>query len=132
MPDCIEWQGTKTKKGYGRKWFKGRLWQAHRVAYLKAYGPFDLTLCVCHHCDNPSCVNPEHLFLGTHQDNAIDRSQKGRNPDQRGSKSVLAKLTDQNVQEIRASTKTCEQLAQEFNMSKSQISKIKNRVCWNG
>lgn len=131
LSPCIEWSKSKNKKGYGKTWFNGSCWQAHRLAYIKAYGDFDRSLCVLHRCDNPSCVNPEHLFLGTHKDNAIDRKQKGRNANQIGNKSVLAKLTSEQVDYIRTSNKTCQQLSEELNVSKSQINKIKNRKCWN-
>jgi len=128
--DCIEWTKSKSKKGYGKAWYKGKVWLAHRLAFLKTFGEFDTQLCVLHKCDNPSCVNPNHLFLGTNNDNVQDRKRKGRNANQVGHRSALAKLTIDQVNYIRESTKTCQQLADELNMSKAQINKIKNNRCW--
>lgn len=74
----MEHQGARTAKGYGRRWFRGSPWRAHRVAWVEAFGEIPDGLLVLHTCDNPPCVNPEHLFLGTHRDNALDRQAKGR------------------------------------------------------
>ena len=74
---CWEWTGTKVG-GYGRLGWKGKSDYAHRVAWRVFKGPIVDDLCVCHKCDNPSCVNPDHLWLGTHQQNMIDRENKNR------------------------------------------------------
>lgn len=73
---CIEWPGKRHRNGYGQLGRK----TAHRVAYECAHGPIPDGLHVLHRCDNPPCINPEHLFLGTHHDNMIDSMLKGRNP----------------------------------------------------
>ena len=71
---CWIWRGPRHRQGYGRA---GRN-VAHRIAFELAHGPFDRRLKVCHHCDNPPCVNPAHLFLGTQRDNVQDMVRKGR------------------------------------------------------
>ena len=76
--NCIEWTKSKDRDGYGLHWNGTKMVRAHRVAYEEYYGSFDSELSVCHICDNPSCVNPKHLFLGTQQDNMNDRKQKNR------------------------------------------------------
>lgn len=74
---CWNWIAGR-HKGYGTFGIDGGKTQAPRVAYLLANGPFDLELFVLHRCDNPACCNPRHLFLGTHDDNMRDMSEKGR------------------------------------------------------
>jgi hypothetical protein len=75
---CWEWQGYQDPVGYGRFRFRGTMWLAHRVSWVLANGEIPDRLLVCHRCDNPPCVNPGHLFLGTTQDNALDKMSKGR------------------------------------------------------
>jgi len=74
---CHEWIARKFA-GYAVFWVGGRMRRGSRIAYFLATGVDPCGFCVCHKCDNPSCVNPEHLWLGTHQDNMADRQAKGR------------------------------------------------------
>ena len=77
---CLEWQGArlKSKQPYGVVKHKQKMWKAHRVAFLLCVGSIPDGLLVCHRCDNPRCVRPTHLFLGTNQDNQLDALSKGR------------------------------------------------------
>lgn len=75
---CWAWKGKLSKKGYGSIIIQGSKYRAHRVAYYLAYGSFSSDLLVCHKCDNPCCVNPEHLWLGTTQQNTAESVSKGR------------------------------------------------------
>lgn len=76
--DCWIWTATKNRRGYGQFYYEGRLQLAHRVAYKLTYGPVDDDIHVLHRCDNPSCIRPDHLFLGTQRDNVQDMIGKGR------------------------------------------------------
>jgi hypothetical protein len=75
---CVVWSGYRDRDGYGQVRFKGKQCRAHRVAYEQFYGCAPEAKLVCHHCDNPSCLNPEHLFLGSASDNMMDAVIKGR------------------------------------------------------
>lgn len=76
--DCLVWTGAKTPKGYGVLTLNGRRWYAHRLSYTLTNGPIPDGLFVCHRCDHPPCVRPDHLFLGTMQENFADMRRKGR------------------------------------------------------
>ena len=75
---CWEWNGSKNRGGYGQCNIGG-LSGAHRVSWVLHNGPIPMELCVLHSCDNPPCINPKHLFIGTNKDNTIDCTIKGRN-----------------------------------------------------
>jgi len=88
--DCWEWTGYRERYGYGRVSMvaigMSNKVLAHRAAWILTHGEIPSGMNICHTCDNPICVNPSHLFLGTHQDNMRDRDSKGRGvvPDNRG------------------------------------------------
>lgn len=86
---CWLWTGAKIPDGYGSIWVEGKPTAAHRISWEIHHGKIPNGMCVLHDCpggDNPACVNPKHLFLGTKQDNAIDREKKGRGVDTSGEK----------------------------------------------
>jgi hypothetical protein len=96
---CWEWSKCRGVSGYGRIQINQKSVEAHRFSYEMHYGPIPEGMCVCHHCDNPACVRPDHLFLGTHGDNANDKINKGRQP--AGEQLPQTKLTDSQVCLIR-------------------------------
>ena len=136
------WTGcSNTTGGYGIFWFNGTDRRAHRYSYI-IHHPLTIVLlehpdiCVCHKCDNPRCVNPAHLFLGTMADNMMDKTAKGRNnsPKQKGEKNGNSKLTEDDVREIRKRYAeggiTQQQLGLEYGLHNSKISSIINRKSW--
>lgn len=132
---CWTWLGAKSKKGYGHITFsengERRSTGAHRAAYLVFTGDFDRSLHVLHHCDNPSCVNPKHLFLGTNQDNVDDKLKKGRQL--REESHPRAKLTKSQVKHIRRALmrgETMQSLSVRFNISHTVIFRIKTNFTW--
>lgn len=129
---CWNWAKYKMKYGYGVIKVDGKSQLAHRISYLSFKGPLD-QLFVCHKCDNPSCVNPEHLFLGTNQDNINDKVAKNRQSKVGQAKGILhslAKLTEADVLAIRQSTESQKKLAVQYNTTQSNISLIKNKHSW--
>ncbi len=99
---CLAWKRGKFQFGHGAVKVDGKTKKAHRVAWEQAHGtPVPEGLFLCHRCDNPSCVNVEHLFLGTLTDNNNDRDAKGRAAHQHGEAHGMCRLTDSEVDEIR-------------------------------
>jgi len=130
--ECWIWLGATTKKGYGRFKINNQLYGANRISYILNYGKFDKKLFVCHTCDNPFCVNPKHLFLGTRSDNMKDAYKKGRlnilkgKRFKRGDNNPFRKITDKQSLEIKNSKEKVSRLARRFKVSKSLIYKIKS------
>lgn len=128
---CWEWHGTLGTGGYGRFKRDGKstgLVYAHRYSYELHVGPIPNDLLVLHRCDNPPCTNPEHLFLGTDQDNMNDMVSKGRSLG--GERSPFAKLTEAQVLEIRASTEPPYIIAARLKISSPTVINIRARRSW--
>lgn len=83
MSECIEFSGLKDSHGYGKKFKNGKHWKAHRLAWVQVNGHIPAGMKVLHRCDNPACVNVEHLFLGSNKDNSQDMVAKGRHHNQK-------------------------------------------------
>ena len=128
--ECWEWQAYKNPGGYGTIGYKRTVLLAHRVAWELTNGSIPNEQCVLHRCDNPSCVNPAHLFLGTLADNNADMERKGRCRKARGEASGGAKLTREQVLEIRDDPRTQRALGRIYGVEHSTIGCIKRRVKW--
>ena len=135
--DCWEWQAYRDRDGYGHIRMDDLAHTdagAHRVSYELAFGHIPDGMMVCHRCDNPRCVNPEHLFLGTNTDNMRDRSAKGRKAGPAGIKQHNSKLTEEQVKAIReryaAGGVTMYQLAAEYGVGAGPICNIIHRKSW--
>jgi hypothetical protein len=138
---CWIWRGVVSPKGYGKfgTWdgTKTRVRQAHRVAWELTHGPIPAGLSVCHNCptgDNPGCINPSHLWLGTTAENQADMAAKGRARAPRGSAAWCAKLTEQDVRTIRArhaeGRTSCVQIAATYGVDPHTIGMIVRRLTW--
>jgi len=125
---CWNWKGAKQVRGYGELIIAGKKYAAHRLAYALFHGQWPGRLYVCHSCDNVSCVNPEHLFLGTQKDNLQDMAAKGRST--RGERNAQAKLTADDVKAIRASGYTQQKLADQYGVSRRAIQLIIQKKRW--
>jgi hypothetical protein len=122
---CWEWTGSTPGAGYGRIWINGRYDGAHRAAWMIHHQrEIPPGMQICHHCDNPKCVRPDHLFLGTVQDNALDMMSKGRKPICVGEETSNNKLTEKDVLELRrrySNGETTTALANEFDVEGSCV-----------
>lgn len=126
--DCWLWRGSTSKHGYGHYTVRHRNHRAHRVSWLLTNGPIPADLHVLHDCDNPSCVNPSHLHLGTPKDNTIDRGARRRT--QHGERHYCAKLTEADVRAIRASTERRGVLAKRYGINHTAIKRCQDRITW--
>lgn len=129
---CWLWNGALFN-GYGSIRDNGAEYAAHRYSYSLHYGPIPDGLFVCHRCDVPACVNPAHLFLGTHADNMADMARKGRAARQggpRGSLNSNARLNEKQVAEIIASPEGARKIAARLGVTPAVIGRIRRRQAW--
>lgn len=121
---CWLWTGSRNHRGYGRFRRNGRVESAHRVSWELRFGPIPKGRQICHRCDNPPCVNPSHLFLGSHAENMADRNAKGRHV----ALNPSAKLSPEDVAAIRqlyaTGKHTQAELATQFGVRQPYISRL--------
>lgn len=128
---CWLWRGAEIANGYGRFKLNGSRISANRVSYALFNGSVPAGQFVCHTCDNPRCVRPDHLFLGSPADNAADRGAKGRHA--HGERSGTARLTVGQVLEIDGALGSGQPhgaIADRYGVSKRTVQKIKSRANW--
>jgi hypothetical protein len=126
---CWNWTvNSKQSRSYGRMCGFGKIILAHRWSYEHYVGKIGDGLFVCHKCDNPPCVNPDHLFLGTPADNSEDKIKKRRHI--YGTDSIQSKLTDEIVREIRASSESHSYFARKYGVTDVAIFNARNRITW--
>jgi hypothetical protein len=130
--ECWPWIACKTEKGYGHFRFRGKIIRSHRVAYALSAGAISNEIDVLHRCDNPSCCNPSHLFLGTHTDNMRDKVSKGRSNNPSREHHPMAKLSPESVDDIRILFGHMSQrkAAKQFGISQGHVWRIWNEVSW--
>lgn len=125
---CWLWTACTDRYGYGKFGVGGRVVKAHRYSWELANGPNPSCLHVCHKCDTPACVNPEHLFLGTPADNSADKVAKGRHAF--GSRASSAKLTGADAVEIYLAEGPQKLIADRYGIDPAMVSNIKRRKSW--
>lgn len=130
---CWKWKGYVTPSGYGKLSYRNKNLPAHRASMILAHGEIPDGKIVCHHCDNPPCTNPSHLYFGTGSDNAADNINRGRGYTVRGEMVGNSRLTAADIIDIRqrvVSGETQSSIAKEYGVDPSHISNIINRKNW--
>ena len=129
---CWQWLSYIDPVGYGRLNYKGRPMLASRISYLLHFGEIPDGMAVCHKCDNPSCTNPDHLFLGTQADNIADMEKKGR-ARKRGKPGIdhhNSKMNDEAVKDIRSNGASDADNAKKYSVSRATIHSIRVGKTW--
>lgn len=129
--NCWNYTMYKDKRGYGRTTYKNKTWLLHRLSYYLFRGKFKKDKYICHKCDNTSCINPDHLFVGTQKDNMQDMISKGR--DGFGENHPCAKLNEKQVKDIRKKIKfglSLREIAKQYDVNFTSIRSIKHYRAW--
>jgi hypothetical protein len=124
---CWLWQGSRDRKGYGRFRLKGKVVRTHRLAYALKYSSIPDGAYICHHCDTPACVHPEHLYAGNASTNLLDALERGQiDPAKALTREQVLEIRRRHAEECITQT----QLAEEYSVVQSTISFIVRRICW--
>lgn len=127
---CWEWTGSRIPAGYGSMKWNGKNHGTHRLAYEAFKGPIPDGMMVRHTCDNPPCINPDHLLVGTGKDNTRDSLERGRFRNSKGEANNLAKLTNEDVVAIRASNELPSVLADKFGIGCTNVWQVRTGKTW--
>lgn len=128
---CRIWLGQTNKPGgYGRISYRGKQWRAHRLAYTLLWAQIPAGLDLMHSCDNPLCINPNHLRPGTHAENIAEAYQKGRKFVPQGPRHPRFRLSEEQAAEALESSEPVADLAARFGVSKSMIYRLKSGATW--
>lgn len=119
---CWIWARHGNSDGYGSMRVGGAEHRVHRLSYRAFVGPFDESLFVCHSCDTPACINPDHLWVGSHADNQRDKARKERSPD--------TKLTTEDVVAIRSTHERSAVLARRYDVDTQTVVDARSGVTW--
>lgn len=126
---CWEWVGSKDGRGYGVFCRGNKTCRAHRISYEAYKGKIPADMVICHSCDNPSCINPDHLRVGTMKENMADREARGRR-DVKGEQIGTSKLTESDVREIRSSSLSLAAISEKYGIDKSNAWLVKTGRSW--
>lgn len=133
MSGCWLWTGTSNTQGYGTFYANGRLHIAHRFSWELHNGPIPEGMLACHHCDTPPCVNPDHLFVGTHKDNAQDSLKKGRHSRANGDHWNRSSITWDDIpkiKELKEQGLTYEEIGKQYGVGPTCIYDICKNRSW--
>jgi len=133
VSDCWLWVGGTMAQGYGHFSVSNHTIRAHRWIYSLIHGAIEEGLVVRHKCDNPTCVNPMHLEVGSHAENCADMHQRGRNADRKGEKHPMASFTAEDVLDIRLKRElgwSLTEIGKLYGKSEKLIGKITRRERW--